>query len=331
MKNSQGIHLAYLGAYVLLLALLLSAPLLAQNKKDGETTMRIRTALVTVPVIAMDREEKVVPNLRREDFQIAEEGVNQEIDFFYSAEEPVSVALLLDVSDSTEFRLREIQQAAAAFIEQLRPDDRMMVVAFDGAVTTMAEPSTDRQAAQRAIQRARTGSGTRLYDAIHETLRNRRFQEHRGRKAIVVFTDGVDTGSFLPQVASLREVEEADVFIYPIHYLTPAEKAIQLLTAAGKKVPAKVYKGDFAKAEKYLRDLTRITGSRFYSAASIPELSHSFSLIAGELRKHYTIGYYPAFPAAPGQRRRINVQVKKNNVILRARESYIAAPEQEAK
>ncbi|MGH9935031.1 MAG: hypothetical protein ACREAM_02225, partial [Blastocatellia bacterium] len=103
------------------------------RKKQGEddTTIRVDTTLVTVPVVAMDRAGKFAPGLRAEDFRVFEEGVAQDIAFFLSAEEPVTVALMLDVSDSTESNLRQIQDAAIVFVDQLRPDDQVAVIEFD--------------------------------------------------------------------------------------------------------------------------------------------------------------------------------------------------------
>src|SRR6267142_365605 len=134
-----------------LIVVLLSFPSYAQKQKPGKVkpqepehdeVVRINTTLVTVPVRVKDRKGKFVLNLRREDFHLYEDGAEQEVVYFESPEgpekarpesdkKPLTVALLLDVSDSTEFKLVQIQNAATAFLDQLRADDHVLVIAFD--------------------------------------------------------------------------------------------------------------------------------------------------------------------------------------------------------
>ena len=114
----------------------------SQEPQDIDV-LRVNTNLVTVPVNVMDRQGRFIPDLRREQFHLYEDGVEQDIAFFENAEKPFTVALLLDTSDSTKFRLNEIQEAALAFIEQLHPDDRVMVATFDKQVRILSELSSD--------------------------------------------------------------------------------------------------------------------------------------------------------------------------------------------
>src|SRR5215510_11384193 len=119
----------------------------AQKKQnEDDITVRVDTTLVTVPVVAMDRGGKFVPGLTKEDFHIYEKGVEQEITFFLSAEEPITVALMLDVSDSAESHLEEIKDAAIAFVDQLRPDDQVSVIAFDSGLRELVTGASDRNA-----------------------------------------------------------------------------------------------------------------------------------------------------------------------------------------
>jgi len=179
--------------------LVLVAPVLlcAQNQTAPETedeVVRVDTALVTVPVSVKNRNGGFIPNLRREDFRIFEDDVEQEISFFETADKPFTVALLLDVSDSMKIKLNEIQEAAIAFIEQLRPNERVIVVVFAKQIVTLTDATDDRKVLFEAIRRAQTGGGTSLYDAI-ETVINQHLHRVAGRKAIVILTDGVDTSS----------------------------------------------------------------------------------------------------------------------------------------
>src|SRR5688572_17600701 len=133
---------------------------------EAGDVIRVNTTLVTLPVSAMDRDGRYVPNLQKEDFRIWEDGVEQDVAFFQSVDKPFSVVLMLDTSPSTQFRLEDIQDAAISFVNQLRSDDKVMVVSFNDDIKILSEFTTDRSKLQKAIYRAKTDSGTSLYDAV---------------------------------------------------------------------------------------------------------------------------------------------------------------------
>lgn len=298
----------------------------AQKKKnEDDITVRVDTTLVTVPVVAMDRAGKFVPGLTKEDFHIYEEGVEQEITFFLSAEEPITVALMLDVSDSTESHLKEIKDAAMAFVDQLRPDDQVTVIAFDSRLHELTLNTSDRNAIHSAISSARTGGGTRLYDALDFML-TKRLNLMPGRKAVILFTDGVDVDSRISMEKSLRTVEEAGVFIYSIHYKYPPDSYFTMQTS-GLGVGGVSYRGDRKIADFYLRGIAKSTGAGYYMAEGKKGMTKSFASIAEELRKRYDLGYYPTAPAKPGQTVKVKVMVERPNVVVRARASYVYSPQ----
>ena len=306
------------------------------NETEQDQVLRVETALVTVPVVAMDQHGRFVPDLQAKNFHVFEEGVEQEIAFFSSAEEPATIALLLDVSESTEFHLTSIQEASIAFVDQLHPQDRVMVVAFDSQTRIFTEPTNDHQAVRDAIHRTHTGRGTALYDTL-DAIITERLNQIRGRKAIVLFTDGVDTGSQATLEGNLRLAEESDVFIYTIEYKAAANAAARMNLPSGAGIGSVVvssptYQGDTRRADVYLRELARKTGARFNLAESPKLLVKSFALIAEDLGKQYSLGYYPSAPTKPGQRRKIKVTVDRPKIVVRARESYLtASPRTEGK
>ena len=127
---------------------------------------------------------------------------------------------MLDTSPSTQFRLEDIQDAAITFVNQLRPDDKVMVVSFNDDIKILTELTNDRSKLRRAIERAHTGDGTRLYDAV-EMVMNQQLSRISGRKAIVLFTDGVDTTSRRASYQStVMYAQELDALIYPVQYNT---------------------------------------------------------------------------------------------------------------
>ena len=195
---------------------------LPPEPKGELETLKIDTDLVTVPVIATDRNGLHIPNLRQDEFVVAEDNVNQEIAFFATINVPFHVVLMLDTSASTREKLNLIQQAASAFVEQLQPGDRVKVISFDDQVVDHNEFTNDRAALKAAIHKTRPGQGTKLYDAFELAIGAiRRIQ---GRKAIVIFTDGVDYHSDRATFeGTLRELDEEGVVVYPIRYDTREE------------------------------------------------------------------------------------------------------------
>ncbi|HEX6284075.1 MAG TPA: VWA domain-containing protein [Pyrinomonadaceae bacterium] len=184
-------------------------------------TIKIDTNLVTVPVIATDINGAYVANLRQEEFALMEDGVAQQIAFFGKVAMPFHVVLMLDTSSSTQDKLRLIQQAAFTFVQQLQPADRVKVISFDDQVRDLNEFTNNRETLRVAIDGTRSGQGTKVYDAMELALNTiRRIQ---GRKAIVIFTDGMDWHSDKATFESnVRWLDEEGVIVYPIRYDTRA-------------------------------------------------------------------------------------------------------------
>lgn len=316
---------------------------------DAGDVIRVNTTLVTIPVSVMDRDGRYVPNLKKEEFRIWEDGVEQDVAFFQSVDKPFSVVLMLDTSPSTQFRLEDIQDAAITFVNQLRSDDKVMVVSFNNDIKILSEFTTDRNRLQRAIQRARTDDGTRLYDAVDMVI-NQQLSRVQGRKAIVLFTDGVDTTSHRANYESnIMDAQELDALIYPVQYDTaqdmnsnyPPMGQIDIwgqilggIFGGGRRrgggggggYPRGTGRSDYEVGHQYLMELANSTGGRQYPADSLQNMSYAFANVAEELRRQYSIGYYPKRPPQPGQRRMIRVRARQPNLAVRARDSYIFNP-----
>jgi VWFA-related protein len=331
-----------------------------------EEVVRVSTALVTIPVSVMDRDGKYVGDLRKEDFRIYEDGSEQEIAYFATVEKPFVVALVIDTSNSTAFRLEDIQDAAIAFVNQLRPEDRVLVVSFDDQVRVLSEATSDRYALRDAIRRTRTGGGTKLYDAVDFVIKQR-LDRIEGRKAIVLFTDGVDTTSKRASYEStLRDAEEFDATVYPIQYDTYSQMGgggnVPTWPGGGggggrrSRFPGTIgrfpfpfplplpgggtigtggggggggagsSRGDYERGDRYLHGLADRTGGRLHEARDLYYLSQSFANIAEELRRQYSLGYYPKRQSQVAERRNIRVRVYRPNLAVRARDSYTYKP-----
>ncbi len=319
-----------------------------EEVSEGDV-VRVETSLVTVPVSVLDRQGRFIGNLQRDDFRIFENGVEQSVAYFEPAEKPFTVALLLDTSASTHFHLAEIKEAAIAFAKQLRPQDRVLIVSFNDEVLLLTEVTNDLNIIETVIEEnANTGSSTRLYDAVDLTIKER-LNKIKGRKAIVLFTDGVDTSSQQASYQStLGEVQELDALIYPIQYdtsdylramqnagsvtVTTTRRGIFGTTTQQQtyNVPANngvalpgTTKADYDRADKYLHALADETGGRLYQANDTQQLADAFTRIAEELRRQYSLGYYPKTEGAESsERRQIKVKVKQPNLAVKARDSY---------
>lgn len=305
---------------------------------NGDEIVKVDTDLVTIPVSVFDRNGLYIPNLRQSDFKIFEDGKEQSIAYFGTTDQPFTVILLLDTSPSTEYKIEEIQDAARAFVDQLSPQDTVMVVEFAWNVHVLAEPTTDRQVLYKAIRKSDFGDGTSLYDAVDFSLR-KRLNQIQGRKAIVLFTDGVDTTSRKSSYdKSLALAEESDSLIFPIYYNTYFDQRRRISTMPPDIFyPPPIITGgggsaeDYALGKRYLDDLAAYTGGRVFRPESTPGgLNAAFEGIAEELRRQYSIGFIPNDEGRPGQRKQIKVRVARPNVVVRARDSYIVGAQKTA-
>lgn len=322
----------------------------ASAPDDGEV-INVTTQLVSVPVRVMDKKGRFIPGLAKEKFKVFENGVEQEVAMFSNERDPFTVALVLDMSYSTKFKIAEIQAAAIAFIDQLRPHDRVTVISFDGETHILCDVTDDRIAIYAAIKSTKIGAGTSIYDAI-DLIINDRMRKIAGRKAIILFTDGVDTTSQKSTALNnISDVLELDSLIYPIRYDTFADVQAMLNAPVGQPPPisspipnrnesilTKVLGGvgtpstrgttveDYKVAEEYLQQLADRTGGREYLADSLGHLSDAFSKIASELREFYSLGYYPITERVVGKKATVKVRVDEPGVVVRARDGYVMRP-----
>ena len=190
--------------------------------QDPQEVVKTDTNLVTVPVIAVNSDGVYVPDLSKTEFGVEEDGVKQEVSFFATVTEPFHVVLMLDTSASTREKLRLIRAAAISFVDQLQTGDKVKVISFDDQVRDHNEFTGDRSLLRSAINRTEPGQGTKVYDAFELALNS--IRTIQGRKAIVLFSDGVDWYSDNASFdGTLRNLEEEGVIVYPIRYDTRAE------------------------------------------------------------------------------------------------------------
>jgi Ca-activated chloride channel family protein len=339
-------------------------PSTAAKSDDENEVVKVETNLVTMPVSVLDRDGRFIAGLQQRDFKIFENGVEQKVGYFQSVEQPFTVILMLDVSPSTQWQIEDIQNAADTFVDQLRPDDKVMVMAFDERVHILSNVTNDRYQLHNAIHRTRFGDGTSLYEAVDHVL-GQELSQIQGRKAVVLFTDGVDTTSRSADFQStVKEAEEADALFYTIRFdtsrdmnpygmggrgsggrgyppgggqpggVTWGDILGSIIAGGGGGMPPSIYgrRGgggagntpeEYETGKKYLNALAQETGGREFEADSLTNLTTAFSGIAEELRRQYSIGYYPDKVGQAGERRSISIHVNRPNVVVRAKNTYI--------
>ena len=187
---------------------------------DDPYTLSVDVDLVNVNVVVTDTNGRYLTYLTKENFRIYEDRVEQQITHFSPVDTPFAVGLLLDTSNSTINKLAQIQDEAIRFIDQIHVDDEVLVVSFDDEVHLDSDFTRSKPAIERAIKGTRTGGSTQLYEAVYLALQQK-LRPRPERKAMVLFTDGVDTASpTSTQSETIELAKEADTLIYPIFFDT---------------------------------------------------------------------------------------------------------------
>jgi Ca-activated chloride channel homolog len=309
--------IAFLIADLILLFSLLGFPSTGHAQDDP---IRVDTNLITVPVAVKDRDGRYISNLRKEDFRIFENGIEQELSYFQPTDQLFTVFLLLDVSDSMTYETRNMFNAANAFFERLRADDRLIVATFDNRVDTYIN--------NKPVEDVRRGKGkirflivpsrgdTMVYDAVDHAID--KMKRIRGRKAIILFSDGKGSGYSHTAEDNLREAEEQEAMIYALQYdtLLPPGMTVNEKESARHRKKKET-------AEWYMRELAEQTGGRYFEMKSISNLADAFKTIALELGQQYSLGYYAKVTGKNGERRQIKVKVNVPDAAVRSRASYV--------
>ncbi len=324
---------------------------------DGSPTFKVSVDLVFLNVSVRDRyNNRSLPNLTREDFEIYEDGVLQEVGLFETAESPFHLLLLLDVSGSTESFIGLSKEASIQFTNEINANDRIGAATFNSNVRLIQDFTNDRSAVAASIRRVRSGGGTAFYDALLESVNNY-MGSIQGRKAIVVFTDGVDNqlsgsrgeGSRTPYQSLFRRIQEIDTIIYPI-FLDTEEGSYTGMPPTGgigdilgdiifgrgnpgrfpgPSTHPRSNRATYQEARSQLQEIADQTGGRMYAPQAINDLNRVYSEIADDLRIQYWLGYTSSNRNMDGSWRAIQVKVRNHpSAAVRTRKGYYARSQQ---
>jgi Ca-activated chloride channel family protein len=270
-----------------------AAPSQAQHPAEPQTTLKVDVNLVNVFVTVTDAQGSPVGGLTKDNFILKEDDHEQKISVFDKESAlPLSIALAIDTSLSTRHDLPLEQQSAKRFAHTIvRPVDGLSVYGFSEVVREATSGFTsDLKRIDESIDHIRVGAATALFDAIY--LASRSLDPRKGRKVIVLITDGGDTISKVDYKEAVRAAEEAEAIVYSI-IVVPIE------SSAGREIGG----------EHALIQLSEDTGGRYYYATSVTQLDDAFRKISDELRTQYLLAYYPSQQASFSNFRRIEVKV----------------------
>jgi VWFA-related protein len=294
-----------------------------KDEKD-ENVLRIESQLVLLNAIVSNSSGQPILDLQKEDFQVYEDKIQQEVSHFQTVKSPFNLVLLIDLSGSVRDKIRLIQRAALHFVQSIRPEDRVGIVIFSGITRVVSPLTNDREELRRRIETIdRPEGGTNFYDALKETLDLIENSVNGERNAIVIMSDGVDnalpnvpgTGSLITFDELNERVQESETVIFPIYLDTESEASDQfgsMMTMA------------YAIARKQLQELSDATGGTMLYAKRVEDLEGHYDEVAAALRTIYSLGYYPSNSANDGSYRRIHVEVKRDGAKVKSRRGYYA-------
>jgi Ca-activated chloride channel homolog len=314
-----------------------SAETQSNKAPQSNQTIRVAVEMVSLPVVVTTREGRRITDLRQEDFQVFENGVLQEIAGFAATDEPVNIALALDTSGSTERELARIQNAAITFVNQLHADDEVAVMSFSNDVRLQQDFSIDRDKNEYGIKKTRSGGCTAEYEAVWLALEEV-LKPIKERKALVLFTDGVDTCSRkASENETLNLAKETQATIYCVYYDTEADVGSRTSRYPGGRYPQPfppiivtplppigggpgTSSGEYMAGRDYLNKLAEYSGGLVFDG--MKDLSYAFEQVAKELASQYSIGYYSNATKHDGKFRKVEVRVHKPGLVARTKKGY---------
>ena len=266
---------------------------------------------VVVPLFATvtDAQNRLVPDLTKDDFEVLDNDKPQSLLLFESENQPITVVVMLDTSGSMTASIKLLKTAAEEFITRLLPEDKAAVGAFNDKIEISSKFSSDRDALITEVKDLDYGNGTRLYDAVAEGLNQLRGVD--GRKVVLVFTDGDDTSSRIGRGTVMDRARLEEVMIYAI--------GLQSEYFDGQR---KVR----SKPDSGLRRLADETGGGYFELKQTSDLGPTFTRVAQELHSQYVLGFEAT--QLDGKVHKLTVKMKQAGMTARARRSYVASAAQ---
>jgi VWFA-related protein len=298
-------------------------------------TLKVNVQVVTLYFNVKDKRGALIPNLKKEDFQVSEDGKPQTIKYFAAeSNQPLTLGLLIDTSGSQTRVLPMEQEVGAAFLRDvLTPKDLAFLINFDISVNLLQDYTSDAVRLRHALERTEINDGggsgaggiagagqgtipvsrpkgTLLYDAVYLASREK-LQKETGRKALVLLTDGGDQGSDETLANAVEAAQRSEVIVYVIMIADRGFNSMYLGSGAGA-----------------MHKLAEQTGGRVIDVGNNPKkLRDAFDQIGAELRSQYMVGYTPANTVMDGKYRKLELKTVSPDLRVQARKGYFAPKE----
>jgi VWFA-related protein len=283
---------------------------LPQHEDGQDSPIVINSEVVLVNMVVTSG-DAYAHGLAASDFEVAEDGTPQKVEFFGAEQTPFAAAILLDTSGSMEMKLRLARVAAARFMDRARPEDRVAVYLFGSDVKRLQDFTPGGRDLDDALWDTSAKGITKMFDCVGQAA-DALDARSEPRRAILLLSDGADYGSSATIDAALKRADAAGVTIYTVD-LAPIGGGAQVLSSA-----------EDMQARSALKKLADKTGGRFFASKGGDDLNTSFAQIIDEISHQYTVGYYPSNTKHDGTYRKISVTPKRPGLKLRARPGYTA-------
>lgn len=298
---------------LLFLSLLLLTNFVAAQDIDDDTPIKVDTLLLTMPLTVNDNRGRNIAGLKRENFSIFQNGEEQEIDYFFNEEAPMNVAILIDASASTKKVLDKIQKAARDFVKVLRPEDKGIIVSFDYRTKFLSDLTADKKKLSNAISQVNIAdkTGSDMNEAVFQVVKNH-FESFKGRKAIIVLTDGMVVKRSVTSQQAMDSLQNSDTFFYPIIFTTKSNSEAIAKISTNRNKPMSI---------EILEIIAQETAGKFY-VKDAENLKEAFQNIAEELKNQYLVGFYPQYTESKNLAQDIRIEVNQENLNVRTKKRW---------
>lgn len=254
------------------------------QEKDDDAPIKVDTLLLTMPFTVTDKSGRNVAGLKKENFSIIENGIDRKIEYFFNQEAPMNVAILIDTSASTKQVLDKIHKAARDFVKVLRHEDKGIIVSFDYRTVFLSDLTSDKKKLSKAIEQTRIAdqTGSDMNQAVFQIINNY-FASFKGRKAIIVLTDGMVIKRAVTSQQIMDDLQKTDTIFYPVIFKTKFYTDAVARAAVYQRKPMSI---------EILEILAQETSGRFYEK-DVVNLKEAFQSISEELKQQYLLGFYP--------------------------------------
>jgi Ca-activated chloride channel family protein len=285
---------------------LLATPLVLAGQEQPIFKSNVRTVPIYATVV--DPSGRLVPDLVQSDFQILDNGKPADVTLFSNESQPFTAVVMLDTSASMTANLKLLNRAAEQFLLRLLPVDKAQVGAFNDKIQLSGTFTNDRDELIGALNDLYFGNPTRLNDGIAAGLDA--LQGIEGRRVVLVFTDGEDTSSKTGFKSVLERARDEEVMVYSIGLESEYFNGVRIVKT---------------RPSRDLRKIADETGGGYFELVKTADLAPTFTRVAQELRSQYLIGFAPA--SLDGKVHKLEVKATRPGMTVRARRSYLAAPD----